>query len=99
MPVESVKHRNRLAFESGDQLGVGVSHAEDSSLFTPRCLHGCPPQWIRVNPTRRLPVNPQRAGQAEVLTLAAADSGMGSYRANERVKDPAPWDSERKSIA
>src|SRR5215217_1538181 len=41
----------------------------------------------------------QRGGQADALTLAAADSGIGSYRANERVKDPAPCDSERKSIA
>ncbi len=37
--------------------------------------------------------------QAPTFNLAAADSGMGSYRAKERVKLPAPWDSARRSIA
>jgi hypothetical protein len=39
------------------------------------------------------------SAQAPTLNLAAADSGMGSYRAKERVKDPAPCDSARRSIA
>ena len=39
------------------------------------------------------------SAQAPTLNLAAADSGMGSYLAKERVKDPAPCDSARRSIA
>jgi hypothetical protein len=31
--------------------------------------------------------------------LDAADSGIGSYRANDRVNDPEPCDSDLKSIA
>jgi hypothetical protein len=40
-----------------------------------------------------------RVTHALDFTLAATDSGMGSYLTNERVKDAAPCASERKSIA
>lgn len=40
-----------------------------------------------------------RVGQPADFTRAAADSGIGSYRAKVRVNDAAPCESERKSIA
>lgn len=39
------------------------------------------------------------AVQSTDFTRAAADSGIGSYLAKDRVNEAAPCDSERRSIA
>jgi hypothetical protein len=74
-----------------DDLGAGVAEPD-------RGYQGLVEVAALVRPFHRSG-DADRAGYTALRTRAAADSGIGSYRTNERVNEPEPCDSERRSMA